>query len=549
MKQKLRQPARLFLAIFLLFSLVNCTKESFEDIQNLQPNEELSTSKAPFQIDYLSASQAPVFVKEMLPSRNRGNNLTYTSSYVDSETGAVFDEQTIMKVTDTLGNTNYTIRFGFPHTPERIFYNLIVGRDAQGVMNEPYIVRYVSDSTAFDAFKNSNYDFSKFRGKITYHKYVDFFGTNKSLIGDLVVANRANSRSQTTIDTQTACEPELDEFGDPIACETITIDGSTSGNSGGGGVSGDGLPPGGSAGTDSGVDSNPPDDGSTSGGSDGTREPEDPVDPVGGGVTEVSVGSTLEGSIIVRFDYVITTTTSGSCSQTTVTTIAILEDGSKIETSRTSGVDCVNFDETGTIKTTTNSFEECPECITPTEGTIGVLVPPVDSATNEDDFIPASAEDLLFLENLLNTPPLWKANPGILLNRPSLAYSHTALVSGGVMYRLNNGLILYQSNSPRFINGEFKSNLRFSPEASIDDSFYYINNPAEGNNTWYEFKLPPPEFANADMTFLFNGFIDVTKMLGRYVLPVEDIIILIDGKDLDGMEANRRLQQVCWRFR
>ncbi|MDZ4146815.1 MAG: hypothetical protein U1C58_00885, partial [Flavobacteriaceae bacterium] len=270
----------LFVAV-LLIATTNCTRDDFSDIQQIEKEDPLATR--PFQINYLSADQAPVFVKEMLPSRNRDNSVTSTNNYTDAETGAVFDEQTIMKVTDTLGNTNYTIRFGFPRTPERIFYNLIVGRDSQGVMNVPYIVRYVSDSTAFDAFKSSNYDFSKFRGKITYHKYADFFGTDKSLIGDLVIANRANSRGQTTIDVQTSCPTVFDEFGDPIACETITLDGGTSGSTGGSSGSGDGLNPGDTAGTDSGVDSGSSSgDGSTSGGSDGTREPEDPIDPVGG---------------------------------------------------------------------------------------------------------------------------------------------------------------------------------------------------------------------------------------------------------------------------
>ncbi|MDZ4285713.1 MAG: hypothetical protein U1A23_02175, partial [Candidatus Sungbacteria bacterium] len=394
MKQKLKQPARLFLATILLFSVVNCTKDSFEDIQNLQPNEELLTSKAPFQIDYLSANQAPVFVKEMLPSRNRDNSVTSTNNYTDAETGAVFDEQTIMKVTDTLGNTNYTIRFGFPRTPERIFYNLIVGRDSQGVMNVPYIVRYVSDSTAFDAFKSSNYDFSKFRGKITYHKYADFFGTDKSLIGDLVIANRANSRGQTTIDVQTSCPTVFDEFGDPIACETITLDGGTSGSTGGSSGSGDGLNPGDTAGTDSGVDSGSSSgDGSTSGGSDGTREPEDPIDPVGGDpCCDTGGGATLDGGrVVVTESYVITTDTwpsgNGSCSQTTVTSSKTYSDGTTEYSSRTTGIDCVSFNETGTIKTATNSFEECPECVPPAEGSIGILPPKgtTEEVVNEEE--------------------------------------------------------------------------------------------------------------------------------------------------------------------
>jgi putative chitinase len=396
MKQHYFPKVKFLFSVFLLIATANCTRDDFSDLQQIE--EENTIVKAPFQIDYLSANQAPVFVKEMLPSHNRENNVASSNNYTDAETGAVFDEQTIMKVTDTLGNTNYTIRFGFPHTPERIFYNLIVGRDAQGVMNEPYIVRYVSDSTAFDAFKNSNYDFRKFRGKMTYHKYADFFGTNKSLIGDLVVANRANSRSQTAIDTQTACEPELDEFGDPIACETITISGGTSGSSGGSGGSGEGLPPGGSAGTDSGVDSDPPDDGSTS---DGTREPEDPIDPgrrdpccdLGGG-TPVGSGIIKVGVSISYNPIADPSGGSGLCSEIVVTYSELHSDGRITYSSRVTGINCVYFDETGTIKTAANSFEECPECVPPAEGGIGVLPPKgtTEEVVNED--CNTSKEDL-----------------------------------------------------------------------------------------------------------------------------------------------------------
>jgi len=71
-------------------------------------------------------------------------------------------------------------------------------------------------------------------------------------------------------------------------------------------------------------------------------------------------------------------------------------DGSTDYRSNSTGIDCVTFDETGTIKTATDSFEECPECPTPTDGGIGIL-PPKDGTQDV-----VSGEEEQIVNNLTN---------------------------------------------------------------------------------------------------------------------------------------------------
>jgi len=55
---------------------------------------------------------------------------------------------------------------------------------------------------------------------------------------------------------------------------------------------------------------------------------------------------------------------------------------------------------------------------------------------------------------------------------------------------------------------------------------------------WIDFELPPADCASCDITWLVNQF---QKNTLRYATPVEDIIILVDGKDLDGASDSRML--------
>lgn len=131
----------------------------------------------------------------------------------------------------------------------------------------------------------------------------------------------------------------------------------------------------------------------------------------------------------------------------------------------------------------------------------------------------------------------WVYSPGSFPNRPALSYTHKFVPKPGErMYLLENGLVLYQSSTRRQIN---KSNIpdTIGSTEVATNGYNYIYN--YGAKKWFEYRLPPEDFPNADIDFLFDAFWKGAKIVGRYATPVEDIIILVDGKDFDGIEQSK----------
>ena len=108
---------------------------------------------------------------------------------------------------------------------------------------------------------------------------------------------------------------------------------------------------------------------------------------------------------------------------------------------------------------------------------------------------------------------------------------------GEIMYLLENGLVLYQPSGPIAINQNNKPGTIGSTEVSTD-GYNYIHNFETKN--WYEYrKSPNATYASADIDFLLTAFWNKVKIIGRYATPIEDAIILIDGKDFDGVEQDK----------
>lgn len=127
-------------------------------------------------------------------------------------------------------------------------------------------------------------------------------------------------------------------------------------------------------------------------------------------------------------------------------------------------------------------------------------------------------------------------NTGVYRNRAGLSYTATYNPSaGGTMYRLDNDLVLYVATSKRVINKWQAGTIASSEPAT--DGYTYIY--SYDTNRWYEYRLPPANNPKTDLTFLFDAFWTGVKFVGRYGLPLEDAIILIDGNDFDGVEQNR----------
>ena len=172
-----------------------------------------------FKVKTVKLEEIPE-IKDYLNTKT--NNIFYKES--TDKDGAIFDIENIMEVIDTLNYTNYSFRFVYPDTPVSIFYNLVVGKTPEGEAKEPFVLKYVCDESHLDEFIINDFNLQYFKGKVGIHKYIDFFEDGNFYKGE------------------TYCPPNLDEYGDPIPCDKVTLDGS---NPDGGGSENEGDPYGG----------------------------------------------------------------------------------------------------------------------------------------------------------------------------------------------------------------------------------------------------------------------------------------------------------------
>ena len=98
----------------------------------------------------------------------------------------------------------------------------MVGKAPNGDLLEPFILKFVSDSTHLNEFIANDYKFSYFSGQMGIHKYTDYFQTGLGLKTEA-----------------TGCAPAFDAVGDPIPCDVVGFPGS--GQSSGGGATSIGV--------------------------------------------------------------------------------------------------------------------------------------------------------------------------------------------------------------------------------------------------------------------------------------------------------------------
>ena len=190
--------------------LYNCQRDKVTDISQTEINN------SAFKVRTVKLTQIPA-VKSFLLEKSK-NNIFSQKTIID---GAIFDQDNIMEVIDTLNQTNYSFKFTYPDTPLSVFYNLVVGKTSEGVLLDPYVLKYTVDSTYVEEFLSNNYDFSYFKGTVAVHKYTDFFTSNLGF--------KTNA---------TYCPTTYDANGDPIPCNVTGLSGSGTGSGGGGSTGG-----------------------------------------------------------------------------------------------------------------------------------------------------------------------------------------------------------------------------------------------------------------------------------------------------------------------
>lgn len=125
--------------------------------------------------------------------------------------------------------------------------------------------------------------------------------------------------------------------------------------------------------------------------------------------------------------------------------------------------------------------------------------------------------------NSSNVP--WTLANGSYNNVPTLAYNgvRTIMINSTplVQYKLNNGDFLSTGDYGIWQDNDFRV-------------YYYSTNKK------YWFQIPEPNnYNHTNLEFLFNQFWSIVQTGVRICTPLEEIIVLIDGKDFDGVTQSK----------
>jgi Domain of unknown function (DUF6973) len=197
---------------FFTLTLFNCENEDV----TADVNQEILV-KSIYQQRMVSLTELPE-IKNFINTKVSNGIFSRNSNDTNQ---AIFDVDNILEIIDTLNNTNYSFNFRFHDTPLGEFYNLVIGKTPSGDLKTPFVLKYKCDESQLETYIASGFKFSSFKGDVSFHKYTDFFEPD-------YFGKEADD---------TNCPPNLDDVGDPIPCDTQTLDGSS--NNGGGTAGGD----------------------------------------------------------------------------------------------------------------------------------------------------------------------------------------------------------------------------------------------------------------------------------------------------------------------
>ncbi|MFJ1474030.1 hypothetical protein ACILE9_07165 [Capnocytophaga cynodegmi] len=136
---------------------------------------------------------------------------------------------------------------------------------------------------------------------------------------------------------------------------------------------------------------------------------------------------------------------------------------------------------------------------------------------------------------VLNKPRVWTNNKGSFCDY-NINYIKSIDYGYGTKYLLDDKVTeLFSSKIDLQVDKHPSQRVLITEGGK--DNYYYIYDPID--KRWVEGSLPRKEHKSTDLDFLFKGFWTGMKYVSRYAIPLEDAIILVDGKDFDGEESSR----------
>ena len=143
------------------------------------------------------------------------------------------------------------------------------------------------------------------------------------------------------------------------------------------------------------------------------------------------------------------------------------------------------------------------------------------------------------LELLIKNIP-WKSGQGLIANQKSLKYTHFHHDYGGgkSYFKLEDNSIVVSTSTEQKLSesGDLTDKYRDNIGVNFNDAYFYIKTL---DNGWSELLINPSSTSDGLRELFDLGGIALGKSIGSYILPIEDIKILIDGKDFDGNRVAR----------
>ncbi|CAL2093221.1 putative HNH/ENDO VII superfamily nuclease [Tenacibaculum sp. 190524A02b] len=135
----------------------------------------------------------------------------------------------------------------------------------------------------------------------------------------------------------------------------------------------------------------------------------------------------------------------------------------------------------------------------------------------------------------------WRASSGTLEGNPHLKFTHVYHDHARTQsyFKMTDGSVIVASGIEKKVSnsGDLIDKYRDNSNMPMNERFYYIK--LANGEPWSEMLFNPSNLGG-ELEDLFKlAGVELGKSLGRYVIPIEDVKILIDGRDFDGQQIAR----------
>ncbi|MCK0161314.1 hypothetical protein [Allomuricauda sp. F6463D] len=159
----MKQLRNLLPAMLLALLAWNCQKEETNYPELNQETEDNVLLKA------LTIEQLPDFSGSI---KQQSSKMGWASKNNDED--VVLDGSRVLAVTDSVGNTTYSLRMYVTGTPHNVFYNVVGKRTHEGVQREPFVLRYEVDEDYWPEYVAGPRQEKPFKGTIGVYKLEAF---------------------------------------------------------------------------------------------------------------------------------------------------------------------------------------------------------------------------------------------------------------------------------------------------------------------------------------------------------------------------------------